>query len=43
MIPLVLIGFYASSLFNDSLIRNDTEILKVRTSLIKERIESSGL
>lgn len=43
LVPLVLIGFYASSMFKDSLIRNDTEILKVRTGLIKERIETSGL
>jgi two-component system, OmpR family, phosphate regulon sensor histidine kinase PhoR len=43
VIPLIIIGFYASSLFKDTLISNDTEILKNRTGLMKERIESLGL
>ncbi len=43
VIPLIIIGFYASSMFKDTLILNDTEVLKNRTGLIKERIESLGL
>ncbi|MBZ0201489.1 MAG: PAS domain-containing protein [Ignavibacteria bacterium] len=40
IIPLIVLGFYASSMFNDSLITNDSEILKVRTRLIKDKLES---
>ncbi len=43
IIPLIILGFYTSSLFKDSLIINDTEVLNVRTALIKEKLESSGL
>jgi two-component system, OmpR family, phosphate regulon sensor histidine kinase PhoR len=42
IIPLILLGFYASSLFRDSLIAIDTKALSERTALIKERLETSG-
>lgn len=43
IIPLIVLGFYASSLFNDSLIINDTEVLRLRTNLIRDRLESYAL
>lgn len=42
IIPLIILGFYASSLFKDSLIRNDSEGLRIWTSLIKENLEASN-
>ncbi len=42
IIPLVILGFYASTLFKDSLIRTYKESLTERTALIKERLESTG-
>lgn len=41
IIPLVILGFYASSLFRDSLITVDTKTLTDRTALIRERLETS--
>lgn len=41
IIPLIILGFYASSLFRDSLIMVDTETLIDRTALIRERLETS--
>ncbi len=40
IVPLIVLGLYASSMFKDSLITNDSEILKVRTRLIKDKLES---
>jgi two-component system, OmpR family, phosphate regulon sensor histidine kinase PhoR len=42
VIPLIVLGFYASSLFKQTLIVNDTGILKTRTGMIKERLESAN-
>jgi two-component system phosphate regulon sensor histidine kinase PhoR len=39
IIPLVILGFYASSLFNDSLIINDSGVLRLRTNLLRDRLE----
>lgn len=41
IIPLILLGFYASSLFRDSLITIDTKTLSERTALIKEKLETA--
>lgn len=43
IIPLIILGFYASTLFKDSLISNDSEVLALRSNLIRERLESSSL
>jgi two-component system phosphate regulon sensor histidine kinase PhoR len=40
IVPLIILGFYSSSLFKETLIENDAEILKTRTGMIKERLES---
>ncbi|MBL8017417.1 MAG: PAS domain-containing protein [Ignavibacteria bacterium] len=41
IIPLIVLGLYASSLFRDSLISADSDVLVRRSLLIKERLESS--
>ena len=42
IIPLIVLGVYASSLFRDTLITNDSEILKTRSLIIRENLESSA-
>lgn len=41
IVPLIVLGLYASSLFRDSLISADSDVLVRRSLLIKERLESS--
>ena len=41
IVPLIILGLYASSLFRDSLISTDSDVLVQRSLLIKERLESS--
>ncbi len=43
VIPLLILAWYASSLFNDTLITTDLEVLHQRTSLIKEKLETSEI
>jgi two-component system phosphate regulon sensor histidine kinase PhoR len=40
---MIILAWYASSLFNDTLITTDLEILHQRTSLIKEKLETSEI
>ena len=41
IVPLIVLGLYASSLFRDSLISADSDVLVQRSLLIKERLENS--
>lgn len=43
VIPMVILAWYASSLFKDTLITTDLEVLHQRTSLIKEKLETSDI
>ena len=43
IVPLVILAIYASSLFRDSLITADSDLLVYRSRLIKERLESSNI
>jgi two-component system phosphate regulon sensor histidine kinase PhoR len=43
VLPLIILGIYASSLFRDSLITADTEVLIQRSALIKEKLETTGI
>ena len=43
LIPMILLAFYASSLFNDTIITNDIDVLTQRSNLIKERLETSEI
>lgn len=43
VIPMIILAWYASSLFNETLITTDLEILHQRTSLIKEKLETSDI
>jgi two-component system phosphate regulon sensor histidine kinase PhoR len=43
IIPMVILAIYASSLFDDTIITNDIDVLTQRSNLIKERIETSGI
>ena len=41
VIPMIILAWYASSLFNETLITTDLEVLHQRTNLIKEKLETS--
>lgn len=43
IISLIILGTYALSLFRDSLIKTNSETLAGKTSLIRERLESSAI
>lgn len=43
IVPMIILAWYASSLFNETLITTDLEILHQRTSLIKEKLETSDI
>jgi len=43
IVPLVILAIYASSLFRDSLITADSDLLVHRSRLVKERLESSSI
>jgi two-component system phosphate regulon sensor histidine kinase PhoR len=43
VVPLVILGFYASSLFKDSLLVIDFASLQNRTALIKEKLETTEI
>lgn len=43
IVPLIVLALYASSLFNDSIITTDKDILIQRSNLIKEKLETSEL
>ena len=43
IVPLIVLGLYASSLFRDSLISADSDVLVQRSLLIKERLENSQI
>ena len=43
ILPMIILSWYASSLFDETLITTDLEVLNQRTSLIKERLETSEI
>lgn len=43
VIPLIILAYYSSSLFNDTIISADLDILKQRSNLIKEKLETSEI
>ncbi|MEO8514849.1 MAG: ATP-binding protein [Ignavibacteria bacterium] len=43
IIPLIILAFYASSLFSDSIITADKDVLTQRSNLIKEKLETTEL
>lgn len=43
IIPLVILALYASSLFNDTIITADKDVLLQRSNLIKEKLETSEI
>ena len=43
ILPMIILAWYASSLFDETLITTDLEVLNQRTSLIKERLETSEI
>lgn len=43
VIPLIILAYYSSSLFNDTIITTDLDVLKQRSNLIKEKLETSDV
>lgn len=43
LIPMIILALYASSLFNDTIITNDIDVLTQRSNLIKERLETTEI
>ncbi|HRJ85376.1 MAG TPA: hypothetical protein PK753_06865, partial [Ignavibacteria bacterium] len=43
ILPMIILAVYASSLFDDTIITNDIDVLTQRSNLIKERLETSEL